>query len=320
MILRGSFSAAAAVLLALTVSAVETPARAQTALPGSIEIPCATRVLEQSADWYLPAGEPLGLVWIQHGFARANANVSALATLFSEAGYLVFAPSLPFMNFEGCTLQNLGDNSAFLYSVATLFGTADSPGGPLAASLEAAAARAGVAAPAIPRETVFIGHSAGAEAVAFVADRIRTAYPETWSRLRGLVLLDPVRSFLGDNIDRALRGIDPTGLPVLTIAAPPAPCNTFGVGTLAVQALLHRPFIGVRLPQGTHTDAEGASTDLLGGTLCGGPDPASTAMLHTLTLGWTHDFLTGTITPELYPAADRLVVPAAPAANILATT
>lgn len=317
MAFRGSVPAAVAVLFAATLCIGGTTARADAPLPGTVEIPCANDVLKQSADWYLPAGQPAGLIWIQHGFARSNGNVSALATLFADTGYLVFAPSLPFMNLQGCTLQNIGDNSAFLHDVATLFGTAGDPNGPLATSLTAAAQRAGRQAPVMPRDLVFIGHSAGAEAVAFVADRLRTTYPETWNSLHGLVLLDPVRSFLGDNIDHALTGIDGTGLPVLTVSAAPAPCNTFGTGTLAVQTHLHRPFIGVRLNSGTHTDAEGASSDLLGEALCGGPDPASTTALHTLALGWTHDFLTGTTTPEYYPDAAQHLVTAAPTATVL---
>lgn len=309
---------AAFVLAPLLLAAAlgHSAARADTALPGSIEIRCSATTIEQSADWYLPAGEPTGLIWLQHGFARSNAHVADLAARYAAAGYLVFAPSLPFMNLHGCTLQNLGDNTGFLDNVAALFGTANDPAGPLATSLATAARRAGATPPALPHRLVFAGHSAGAEAVAFVADRLRTAYPATWSELRGIVLLDPVRSFLGNNIDQALTGIDGTDLPLLTISAPPALCNAFGSGTLAVQSHLHRAFVGVRLPTGKHTDAEGASTDLLGSLLCGSPDSTATTALQTLALGWTRDFFTGTSTPGLYPAAGNSIT-AAPRAEIL---
>ncbi|MGY2062863.1 alpha/beta hydrolase, partial [Nocardia gipuzkoensis] len=98
----GSVLAALATAATLTLSPL--PAAAER-LPGSIEIPCAADVLEQSADWYLPAGPPRGLIWLQHGFARTNANMDDLAQVFADAGYLVFAPNLPFMNLSGCTMQ-----------------------------------------------------------------------------------------------------------------------------------------------------------------------------------------------------------------------
>ncbi|MEU8900310.1 alpha/beta hydrolase [Nocardia sp. NPDC048505] len=289
MNVRAPFLAVAAALLTVTAAG---PAVADR-WPATVDIRCAADTLHQDADWYLPAGRPTALVWIQHGFARSGAQVSALAQSFADAGYLTFAPSLPFMQLSGCTLQNLGDNSDFLYNVAELFGTATDPGAALSASLAAAARRAGAPVPELPSELVFVGHSAGAEAVAFVADRIRSMHSRTWPGLRGVILLDPVKSFVGDNIARALSGLDPTGLPVLTISAPPALCNSFALGTTAVQTQLHRPFVGVRLRTGAHTDAEGASSDALGTVFCGVPAPANAAAVRSLALGWTEDFLTG---------------------------
>ncbi|MEU4317859.1 alpha/beta hydrolase [Nocardia fluminea] len=283
-------------------------------LPGTIEIPCATGFLERSADWYLPPGTPRGLVWLQHGFARSSAQLADLATAFADDGYLVFAPSLPFFDLSGCTLQNLSDNTGFLAHIAALFTTVDDPNGGLSTSLASAARSAGRTLSTLPADVVFVGHSAGAEAVAFVADHLRTTTPRTWARLRGLVLLDPVKSFLGDNTDRALAGIDTTTLPTLTISAPPSACNNLGAGTSAVQAHLHRPFVGVQLPHGAHTDAEGTSSDFLGETLCGHPDPINVATLRTLALGWTDDFFRSAITPAYYPAAPSGAVPAAPEA------
>ncbi|GAB2680276.1 alpha/beta fold hydrolase [Nocardia goodfellowii] len=279
---------------------------ATTQLSGSVDIRCAASTLHQDADWYLPTAKPTAMVWIQHGFARSNAQIGALARGFAEAGYLVFAPSLPFMQWQGCTLQNLGDNSAFLHNVAELFGTATDPTGALAAGLATAARRNGVPVPELPSELVFLGHSAGAEAVTFVADRIRSTHPQTFIGLRGVILLDPVKSFIGDNIARALTGLDPTGLPILTISAAPALCNSFGVGTAAVQTQLRRPFVGIRLRDGVHTDAEGASSDPLGTLLCGTPTAVNAATLRTLALGWTGDFLTGA-TAATEPRARALV-------------
>ncbi|MFF0493708.1 alpha/beta hydrolase [Nocardia sp. NPDC004068] len=294
---KGPVLAALATAAALALST--SPAAAD-ALPGSVEIPCAADVLRQSADWYLPAGPPRGLIWLQHGFARTNANVAELARTFADAGYLVFAPSLPFVNLSGCTMQNLGDNTAFLDNVAALL--SGDPTGALGVSL-AAAVGPGREVPAIPREFVFVGHSAGGEVVEYVANHLRTNAPGVWAGLRGLVLLDPVKSFLGENTDRALAGLDPTPLPILTVSGPPSWCNNFGSGTAALRAHLHRPFVGVLLTGGAHTDAEGGSSDAVGELLCGTPQPANVATLHRLAVGWADDFFSGGATPDLYPAA-----------------
>ncbi|WP_051153235.1 alpha/beta hydrolase [Nocardia niigatensis] len=281
-----------AALCAATVAGA-TPASAAT-VPGGIDLSCSATPLRQNADWYLPDRTPRGLVWLQHGFARTTANVAALAGILSDAGYLVFAPSLPFVNPSGCTLQNLGDNTPFLDTVADLFATAEDPSGALARSLAAAASAAGLTAPALPRQFVFIGHSAGAEAVEYVAHRLHAGHPDAWTALRGLVLLDPVKSFLGNNTDAALADLDRTPLPVLTVSGPPGLCNNFGSGTTALRTLLHRSFVGVRLPAGAHTDAEGASSDVAGELACGVPQSTNVSALQHLAVRWTGDFVTGT--------------------------
>ena len=301
-----------AALAAALLLAAAPAAHAGTGLPGSVEIACADTALTQDARWYLPAGAPRALVWVQHGFARASGNVADLAGALADRGYLVFTPDLPFVNPSGCTLQNLGDNTGFLHHVAELFGTSEA----LAASLAAAAHRAGRSAPPLPADLVFLGHSAGAEAVAAVAEDLRVTSPATWARLRAVILLDPVKSFLGDNLGRAVAGIDITALPLLEVAAPPSPCNSFGTGTDAVRSGLHRPFLGVRLPEGAHTDAEGASSDALGELLCGVPAATAVATVRTLALGWTDDAVDGARTPALYPDAAGTVA-AAPGAEVL---
>lgn len=317
MIHRGAAVVAISTLLAAGPLTGPAASAAATVLDATVDIPCAASIAEQNAHWYIPDGDPIGTVWIQHGFARTDANVAALAESFADAGYLVFAPSLPFMNLSGCTLQNIGDNTAFLRNVASLFGTASDPAGPLATSLATAARRAGKPVPALPKQLVFIGHSAGGEAVAYVADRLRIDYPGVWSDLRGVVLLDPVRSFLGDNTDRALADLDPTGLPILTVSSPASLCNAFGSGIRSVRTLLHRPFLGVELPTGVHTDAEGASSDLLGELACGTPSPANAATLRTLALDWSHDYFTGDISPGAYPATPGAPPADAPTAHVL---
>ncbi|MBF6331151.1 alpha/beta hydrolase [Nocardia transvalensis] len=319
MALRGP---ALAVLAACTLALTAAPATADD-LSGTIDIPCAAATLRQSADWYRPSGSPRGLIWLQHGFARSNANMADLARTYADAGYLVFSPSLPFMDLSGCTLQNLGDNTAFLNNLAALF--SGDPAGALSASLTAALGAA-LDAAALPQQFVFIGHSAGAEAVEYVAARLHQKYPQAWAGLRGLILLDPVMSFLGDNTYRALTDLDATGLPILTVSGPPSLCNSFGSGTVALQRTLHRPFVGVQFDTGTHTDAEGASSDMLGDILCGAPHPANVKALRTLTLGWLADFFAGTTTPDYYPTGDTRTaatpaasgsIPAVPDARVL---
>ncbi|MFE3193806.1 hypothetical protein ACFXHA_32720 [Nocardia sp. NPDC059240] len=289
--LSAALTALAATVLVLPAVAMPTAAADSVRLPGSIDIPCAAATLHQNADWYLPDGTPRALIWLQHGFARDGGKVADLAHTLSGAGYLVFAPSLPFFDPAGCTLQNLGDNTAFLDHIAELFSTATDPDSVLAASLAAASAGTGHPPPAIPPAAVFIGHSAGAEAVEYVAHRLHAGHPDAWPNLRGLILLDPVKSFLGNNTDAALTDLDPTGLPILTISGPPGLCNNFGSGTTALQALLHRRFLGVRLPFGEHTDAEGASSDMVGELACGMPQSANVSALKQLTTRWTDDFL-----------------------------
>ncbi|MEU7143249.1 alpha/beta hydrolase [Nocardia sp. NPDC046473] len=329
MNLRCPASAVAILCTAVALSSATATAAEPTGIPEAIDIPCAARTLHQNADWYLPAGTPRGLLWLQHGFARTDANVAALAEDFAAAGYLVFAPSLPFIDISGCTLQNLGDNTGFLNNVADLFGTATDPTAPLARSLARAADSARRTDLRIPDQLVFIGHSAGAEAIEYVAHRLHTDYPGTWPSLRGLVLLDPVKSFLGNNTERALADLDTTALPILTISAPPSLCNSLGSGTAAVQQLLHRSYVGIRIGSGVHTDAEGPSGDLMGDLLCGTPESVNISTLRTLAIGWAGDFVTGTRTADYYPvdaprsdaaeakAAVANAIAAAPTAQIL---
>ncbi|WP_051027019.1 alpha/beta hydrolase [Nocardia higoensis] len=282
----------------------------------TIDIPCRSSVLHQSSDWFIPVGTPKGLIWLQHGFARTDTNVAALATRFAEAGYLVFTPALPFMDLNGCTLQNLTGNQDFLGGVAALLADATDPASTLGVSLADALERSGRAPMAMPEQLIFLGHSAGAEAVTYVAHRIHTDHPATWPKLRGLILLDPVKSFVDNNSDAALAALDRTDLPIRTISAAPSWCNSFGTGTTAVQTHLHRPFLGVRIPGGTHVDAEGASSDLVGTLVCGMPQQAHVSVLDALAVGWADDYLTGTTSASLYPDAAGQVA-AAPGAEVI---
>jgi len=286
---------------ALTAATPSSAGAAVTKVETTVDIRCAFTTLSQSADWYFPTGTPQGLIWLQHGFARANEHVTDLATKYAGAGYLVFAPTLPSANLLGCTLQNIGNNTDFLNNVADLFGKSASPGDKLGRSLAAARSKAGRPEVAMPSTMVFVGHSAGGEAAEYVAQRVHSAYPATWAGLRGLVLLDPVKSFIGDNTDASLDRLATTALPILTISSPPYLCNNDGSGTGALQSRLHRAFVGVRLTTGAHTDAEGASTDSVGTIACGTPQAKNVTALQTLAVGWTRDGFSGTRTAAYYP-------------------
>ncbi|MEU5882464.1 hypothetical protein [Spirillospora sp. NPDC047279] len=293
-----------AALLAVAPLTVAVPApagAAVTRVQTTVDIRCAFTTLKQSADWYFPTGQPQGLIWLQHGFARANDHVRDLAGKYAGAGYLVFSPTLPSAHLLGCTLQNIGNNTDFLNNVADLFGKASDPADKLGRSLAAARSQAGRPEVTMPSRMLFSGHSAGGEAALYVADRVRSTYPGAWSGLRGLVLLDPVKSFIGDNTDASLGRLAGTALPILTVSAPNSTCNNSGSGTAAVQSILRKPFVGVRITSGVHTDAEGASTDSVGTIACGTPQAANVAILQTLAVGWARDGFNGTRTPDYYP-------------------
>lgn len=290
-------------LTALALTGTAAPATADTVVrvKTTVEIRCAFTTLNQSADWYLPSGTPKGTVWVQHGFARANDHVKDLATKFAAQGYIAFAPTLPTASIFGCTLQNIGNNTEFLGNVADLFGKASNPADKLGRSFAKAKAAAGRPGLTLPTNFVFAGHSAGGEAVTYVANRLRTGYPAAFPGLRGLVLLDPVKSFIGNNTDTGLTGLDPTNVPILTISGPDGTCNNSGSGTDAVQSLVHSPFVGVRIVNGAHTDAEGASTDGVGTLACGTPQAANIAILQSFAVAWAVDDFAGTHTASYYP-------------------
>lgn len=297
-----SLTGATAAALALTALGPLSPARAAvTRVQTTVEIRCAFTILKQDADWYFPSGTPQGLVWLQHGFARSNGNVADLASKYAAAGYLVFAPTLPTANIFGCTLENIGDNTDFLGNVADLFAKMGDPSDKLGRSFGMAKAEAGRPGLALPGPLVFSGHSAGGEAVGYVAGRLRTDGAAAWARLRGLVLLDPVKSFIGDNLDTGLGAVDGTGRVIRTISGPDGTCNNSGSGTDAVQAGVHAPFVGVRLTTGAHTDAEGASTDALGTLACGTPKAENVATLQTFAVAWAKDAFTGAQTAAYLP-------------------
>jgi hypothetical protein len=280
-------------LAALVMSAsilVATPSTANAAaaeVDGEIAVPCWIFTYKPDADWYFPATtSPKALVYLQHGFSRANDDVADLARRYQAAGYLVFAPTLPSADIYGCTVNNLGNNTVFLNSVAAWIGTASSPSGALATSYAAAAAKAGRSGSTLPSGYVLAGHSAGGEAVTYIANRLRTTFPAAFANLRHLQLLDPVKSIFGGNMATGLNGLAGTSLPILTISSPPYLANSDASGTVALTGTIDRDFLGVRLTTGSHCDAEGASTDALCTLTAGTSQAANVTALQTLAVNW----------------------------------
>ncbi|WP_433832072.1 alpha/beta hydrolase [Actinoplanes sp. CA-015351] len=294
------------VAFALTAATlVATPQAAQAAaveVDGEISVPCWIYNYTPDADWYFPATtSPKALVYLQHGFSRANDNVADLARKYQAAGFLVFAPTLPSADIYGCTVNNLGNNTVFLNSVAGWIGNATNANGALAKSYATAAKTAGRAGSTLPAKYVLAGHSAGGEAVTYLANSLRTSYPSAFANLKYVQLLDPVKSIFGNNLATGLAGIAGTSLPIRTISSPPYLANSDASGTVQLTTDLDRPFLGVRLTTGSHCDAEGSSTNVLCTLTAGTSQAANVAALQTLAVNWTTDAVAGTTTATYYP-------------------
>ncbi|MFI6962791.1 hypothetical protein [Streptomyces sp. NPDC050255] len=297
-----------AIAVALSALAVPASARADAAATGvtsastDVDVSCAAFTYHPDADWYFPSGAAKGLIWLQHGFVRSGANMADLANHYAAAGYVVFVPTLPSADIFGCTLQNIGNNKPFLNNVATWFSGADGSASALAASYQRAAAKVGRTGTSLPTSVLFSGHSAGGEAVEYVAERLRVTSPAAFARLKGLVLLDPVTSVIGKNSADSLAGLSTTSLPVRVIASPPYTCNSNASGTTVLRnAYPTAPFLGVELTTGSHVDSEGASSDGAASLACGTSQAKNITALQTLAVGWASDALSGTTTATYYP-------------------
>ncbi|MFD6159817.1 hypothetical protein ACFWF7_35950 [Nocardia sp. NPDC060256] len=274
---------------------------AVTKVENTVEIRCAFTTLHQSSDWYFPVGTPKALLWLQHGFASANDSVDDTARKFSAQGFLVFAPTLPTANALGCTLENLGNNTNFLHNVADLFGKAADPGDKLGRSFADAKNKARRPDLALPKAMVFAGHSAAGEAVPYVTQVLRSDYAAAFASVRGLLLFDPVKSFVGNNLGSALNHLSNTALPILAISSPPYLCNGNGSGTTELIGQISRPFLGVRLTTGSHIDVEAASAPAPDKVACGTPQAKNVSALQTLSVAWAGDFVSGTTSADYYP-------------------
>jgi hypothetical protein len=150
----------------------------------------------------------------------------------------------------------------------------------------------------LPTNIVLSGHSAGAAAMTAVGGSlVSNPNPAVSSRLKGLVLLDPV-----ENADNAMAANLPKlkSLPVLTISAPNSTCNSNSSGT-NVLLPTRTGFAGVRLPSGCHCDAEADTTNGLCTVLCGTPQQKNKDALRELAVDWANGMLKGAPIASVYP-------------------
>lgn len=298
--------AALALVTALFVSVVganPASAAATVKVTNTTSIRCAFVDYSTPTDWYIPtSGTPKGLIWLQHGFSENKGHWSTYAPKLAAAGYVVFATTLPTADLFGCTVQNIGNNRPYLNNIASMFGSAAGGSGGLVSSFRNAVGRAGRSGLALPSRWGFVGHSAGGEAVAYVTNRIRTNHGNAFARLGGIVLEDPVNSFIGSNLSDALGGLASSNLSVLTLASPPGSCNNNQSGiALVTQRLANRPFRGAQITTGTHIDVFGAGAGPVLRAACGTPQTKNVNAAQTLTTAWLVDQLAGARRPAFYP-------------------
>ncbi|OBF55517.1 hypothetical protein A5756_12590 [Mycobacterium sp. 852002-53434_SCH5985345] len=305
LVRRARRTSAAAMCVAAVAAVLLGPRQAgaeSTEADSTTDVACATETRAVPTTWYFPSTPPVGLVWLQHGFVEGAKVWSTFAAELAGSGYLVLATKLPTVNPFGCTVEHLIDNTGFLNNIADVFAHKDDPTGALASSFAMAAAKAGRSVIPLPDKLVFVGHSAGAEAVEYVAERLHTAYPDTFAQMRGIVSEDGVKSFLGSNTDQALAGLAGTTLPIYATASPHLLCNFFQLGTKAIERFLSdRTFHGVKIVTGAHGDALGPSSPAYENLVCGRPKPGNVAAVWGLTRGWIADMFAGTLTPDFYP-------------------
>jgi len=297
-------SGAAGVRLAFAIGALLLASSSTSAIPAApstvsarstVQVQCDATMVELPVTWYFPvSGRPAGLVWLQHGFFRANENLADLASRLGRSGFLTFAITIPSFH-ERCNVNNV---TTFVPNFAFLFGTLNEKGSPLLTSARAAGATVGMTVPRLPDRFVFSGHSAGGAVVTLAAREYVGRFPAFADRLAGLVLLDPVENFAG-SIGSSLPSL--ADVPILAISSPGSACNANTSGT-TVLLRLARPFIGFELTSGSHCDAEGASGNpLLCGIVCGPMRPVNVFVLQRFAIGWSADLLLDRTTADLYP-------------------
>ncbi|MFW0149611.1 hypothetical protein ACNUDN_07245 [Mycobacterium sp. smrl_JER01] len=268
-----------------------------------LEVNCGCGVT-LDADWYFPNQDepPTGLIYLQHGFFRSKANVSALAVhLAEQTNSLVVVPTVPSNPFaEGTCWVN---GKPMHRAVAELF-AGDRHA--LTASAELAAGHPVT----LPTQYVLAGQSAGGNLAASAAAYATTS--NAIAGLRAVVMFDGVDNGGGIAAGAAaLTGAN--ARPIYQIAGECGPCNAFGLGTSALLEARPDSFVGVTLIGGRHTDAEGPSSGLVGFLTCGVPRSSNVEAVRVIGAGWINDVFTGSTTGVYGAGGERIQVGAATA-------
>ncbi len=250
--------------------------------------------VDVDADWYFPdAGtEPRGIVYLNHGNFRTNNNMEALAnSLARDTNSIVVAPTVSTNAFNPYRITAPRTYDA----VAGLFGTDR-------AALTASAAAAGYTGASLPTDFVLAGHSFGGNLVTAVGGKLGAN-----ASLKGVLLLDAANN--GSDMATGLAGLS-AAVPVYQIAAAPRLINGFGSTTSLLIRSRPEEFVGVRIVGGSHVDAEGASSDLLGGLTGGFTKARDAAALQNIAAGWVIDMFDGSGIGKgagLYPSVGQSV-------------
>jgi len=150
---------------------------------------------------------------------------------------------------------------------------------------------------------VVIGHSAGGAVAMVVAEQF---LQETVS-LTGVLLIDS-NGKIEELMAPALAALQHESIPVRTIAASAGRCNR-QAKIAHWLAGASAGFAGVQLTTGRHCDVEGSKADVTCRLLCGGAaDPTNAAIVHRLTSGWSHAWLTRKSHPEIEPDGQRISI------------
>lgn len=150
---------------------------------------------------------------------------------------------------------------------------------------------------------VVIGHSAGG-AVAMVA---ATQLLQETVTVTGVLLIDS-NGKIEELMAPALAALQHESIPVRTIAASAGRCNR-QAQIAHWLAGASDGFVGVQLTTGLHCDVEGSKADVTCRLLCGGAaDPKNAAIVHRLTAGWSHAWLTRKSHPEIEPEGQRISI------------
>ncbi len=150
---------------------------------------------------------------------------------------------------------------------------------------------------------VVIGHSAGG-AVAMVA---AVQLLQETVTLTGVLLIDS-NGKIEELMAPALTALQHELIPVRTIAASAGRCNRQAQIAHWLSGA-SAGFAGVQLTTGRHCDVEGSKADVTCRLLCGGAaDPKNAAIVHRLTAGWSHAWLTRKSHPEIEPEGQRILI------------